>query len=77
MTVNSDLAQAARRARSLAERLPAACRPDLSFEWSRLLNDIEDVPDYEARPIIAAWTTEIEERLTVALVHAPLREGPA
>lgn len=64
MSWNIELAGAARRVRSLAERLPGEHRPDVSDDWQTFLDSIEGQPDEVALSIIADWLEEMEERLT-------------
>lgn len=66
MSRNEALAHAARKIRALADRLPEEHRPDLAAEWGELTDQLEDVPDYRALPLIRAWEQEMVERLAPA-----------
>jgi hypothetical protein len=75
VTVNRDLANAARRVRALNERLPTGWRLDLAPEWQRLLDDLESAPEARAGSLIAEWTAGVEQRLSLRLLNAPLTEA--
>ena len=72
VSVNTQLAHAARRVRALADRLPEEHRPDVAAEWSALLDAVDGLPDSQARRRIAGWMEEMETRLSATLAHAPL-----
>jgi hypothetical protein len=78
VTVNLDLANAARRVRALNERLPTEWRIDLAPEWCRLLDDLESAPESRAASMVAEWTAGVEERLSRRLfLIAPTGESEA
>lgn len=72
MTRATALAYAARRARSLNERLPEPHRLDLAADWKRLLERIENCSDAQAKRVIAEWTEIVESRISNLMLNAPL-----
>ena len=72
MTLNFQLACAARRVRAASERLPEQHRPDVAAEWSDLLDRIEHKSGPQAHRLIDEWAAEMEQRLARALLNCPL-----
>ena len=72
MTVNPELAAAARRVRALNARLPEMHQVDVAAAWQDLLDRIDGLPDWRARIVIADWTSQMEVRLCSTLLNAPL-----
>lgn len=66
MTRNAALAAAARRVRSLAERVPEQHRPDIVQAWGELLDSLEGRTDFQAVAVIAEWTERMEARMSSA-----------
>lgn len=75
MSVNFELASAARRVRALNERLPEDFQVDMAEEWPRLLDAIEDRSDWQSRRLIDEWVEVMEQRLYSTLLNAPLDLG--
>ncbi len=72
MSVNLELASAARKVRALNERLPEDIQVEMVEEWSRLLELIEGRSDWQARRLIEEWVETMERRLCSSLLNAPL-----
>ena len=53
MSLNNDLALAARRLNLVAEKLPAEEQSDLAEAWAELSDQVADLPEHEARAVIA------------------------
>jgi hypothetical protein len=75
MSVNTELAAAARRVAALNCRLPEIHRVDIAGDWADLLDRIEGRPDWQARRSIDEWVEIMEIRLSGILLHAPLDLG--
>ena len=72
MNRSTALAQAARRVRSINERIPEAHRLDVAPDWSALLDHIEGQTERRAVKFIESWQEEMETRLCRRLLSAPL-----
>ena len=77
MSHNVALAAAARRVRSLNERLDPEFQIDVSEAWSDLLDDLEGLSDWRAHKVIEDFCESMEMRLSGALLHSPLDLGDA
>jgi hypothetical protein len=73
------LAHAARRVRSLADRLPPSHRhladAEIARSWGELLDELEDSTNSRALYLIDLWTERMERRLCSTLTNAPLEES--
>jgi len=69
MSVNAELAAAARWVRSAADKLPEEHRPDIAAEWTELM-DVVEASRSEGAAILAIvnWRADMQGRL------APQRE---
>lgn len=64
MSLNAELADAARWARAASERLPEADRPDIAIRWGRLMDSVEDARSEGAAILeIISWRQELAEDL--------------
>jgi Helix-turn-helix domain len=75
VTRSAALAGAARRIRALADRRLADVGPDIGVECGKLTDSLDGLPDHAALPVVAAWRTRMECRITTAALNAPLEAG--
>jgi len=72
MSRNAELAVAAARIRTLAERIPEEYRPDVATAWAELMQAVEATRSEGAAVVaIREWREAFEARLCAALAHAP------
>ena len=78
MSINTELAAAARRIGALREQIPAAHRPAFDGdEWNRLNRRVAKADPDRALEFIAAWELGAKHALSGALVNAPLERDAA
>jgi hypothetical protein len=76
VSLNAELALAARSMNAVAERIPEAARPDLAALWGELMDEIEDCRSEGAAALaVIEWRRRVERDLSNRIVHAPLRDG--
>ena len=75
MSVNTELAAAARRIGALRAQIPGQHRPHFDGEaWNRLNRRVAKVGQARALELIAEWEDETRAALSPALVNAPLED---
>ena len=61
MSLNSELALAARKLNLIAAKLPQDALPSLAADWNGLTHAVSDLSETEARPVIAEWLRQQAE----------------
>ena len=78
MSVNGELAAAARRVSALREQIPARHRPAFDAQaWNKLNRRVAKADPDRALELISEWEFAERVALSGALVNAPLGEGAA
>jgi len=73
MSVNGELAAAARRVSALREQIPARHRPAFDVPaWNKLNRRVAKADPDRALELIAAWEFDAKLALSGALVNSPL-----
>jgi hypothetical protein len=73
VSVNAELAAAARWISAAVERLPLEQRPDVAKAWGELIDRLDACRSDGSRELcLIEWRAEMEEHLSTRLLHAPL-----